>query len=331
VTAVNDVTLHVRKGEFLTLLGPSGSGKTTIQRLIGGFDTPDHGQVAINGQVVNKLPPYRRDTATVFQTGALFPHKTVADNVAYGLRVRGRAKEEISDRVLQALSLVQLQDYSTRYPQELSGGQKQRVALARALVVEPAVLLFDEPLSALDLQLRLQLRTEIKRLHAALGFTAVYVTHDQGEAMAMSDRIAIINQGRVEQVGSPEDIFFNPVNDFVFSFIGESCSLRVNGEAGRCKSPNGDELELVLASGYPSDEFGIHFRPRRLRLGPMGEACPNRLKATVSSLEFLGEIWRVYLKAGGQQIFADLPLDRLIKPGDSVVVGWENNDGRIYL
>jgi ABC-type Fe3+/spermidine/putrescine transport system ATPase subunit len=330
VTAVNDITLHVRKGEFLTLLGPSGSGKTTIQRLIGGFEKPDEGQVTINGEVVNKLPPYRRDTATVFQSGALFPHKTVADNVAYGLRVRGRSADEISERVKRALSLVQLADHGTRYPQQLSGGQKQRVALARALVVEPAVLLFDEPLSALDLQLRLQLRTEIKRLHAALGFTAIFVTHDQGEAMTISDRIAVINRGRLEQVGSPRDIFFNPANEFVFSFIGESCSLRLTGEAGRYKSPNGEELDLVLASPPPSGEFGIHFRPRRLRFGAAGQACSNRLEARVSSVEVLGETWRVYLEAGGQHIFADLPFDRMVEPGERAVVGWENSDGRIY-
>ncbi len=330
VAAVSDMTLHVRCGEFLTLLGPSGSGKTTIQRLIGGFEWPDEGHISINGKIVDQLPAYRRDTATVFQSGALFPHKTAGENVAYGLRVRGRPTGEIAERTDRALSLVRLSGLKDRYPQELSGGEKQRVALARAIVVEPAVLLFDEPLSALDLQLRLQLRTEVKRLHEALGFTAVYVTHDQGEAMSMSDRIAVINRGRLEQLGRPEDVFFTPANEFVFSFIGESCSLRLTAEDGRYRSPGGEELDIVLAEPRPSGEFGIHFRPGRLRIGTAGEACENRLSATVSFVEFLGETWRVYLEAGDQQIFADLAAGQSIKAGHRVVVGWSSGDGRIY-
>ncbi|HXV24612.1 MAG TPA: ABC transporter ATP-binding protein [Alphaproteobacteria bacterium] len=330
VTAVCDVTLHVRRGEFLTLLGPSGSGKTTIQRLIGGFERPDDGHISINGQIVDWLPAYQRDTATVFQSAALFPHKTVAENIAYGLRVRRRSTGEIAERVDRTLSLVRLQGLSDRYPQQLSGGEKQRVALARAIVVEPAVLLFDEPLSALDLQLRLQLRAEIKRLHEVLGFTAVYVTHDQGEAMSLSDRIAVINRGGLEQLGRPEEIFFAPANEFVFSFVGESCSLRLSAADGRYRSPSGEELDLVLAVPRPSGEFGIHFRPRRLQLGTAGEACENRLKAKVSFVEFLGETWRVHLEAGNQQLFADLAAAQNIEAGHRVVVGWNSGDGRVY-
>ena len=213
VVAVDNVSLTLEKGEFVTLLGPSGSGKTSTLRLIGGFEELDSGSISINGERIDHLPPYHRDTATIFQSGALFPHKTVAENVAFGLRMRKLPKPEIEKRVTQVLETVRLQGYQTRFPSQLSGGQKQRVALARSLAVRPAILLFDEPLSALDLSLRLQLRAEIKRLHDEFKFTAVYVTHDQGEAMAMSSRVAIMNKGRIEQIGPPTEIFQKPSSE----------------------------------------------------------------------------------------------------------------------
>jgi len=330
VTAVDGVTLEVRKGEFLTLLGPSGSGKTTLQRMIGGFETPDQGQIRIKGQIVNHLSAYKRDTATVFQSGALFPHKTVAGNLAYGLRIRGMPKSEIDRRIDRMLAMVQLEHFHSRYPQELSGGQKQRVALARALLVEPAIVLFDEPLSALDQSLRLQLRTEIKCLHQEIEFTAVYVTHDQGEALALSDRIAILNRGRLEQVDTPETIFNTPANAFVFSFLGDSCCLRVTPVPDRYQGPDGRPLKLALAARPPHRPFGLYFRPSRLRVGGPGANCHNQLLAKVTAIEFQGDFRRAHLEAGGQRIFADVPGDLEMTIGQETIVGWSNEDGRIY-
>jgi ABC-type Fe3+/spermidine/putrescine transport system ATPase subunit len=233
VVAVDDISLAVARGEFVTLLGPSGSGKTSTLRLIGGFEELDAGAIRINGERIDHLPPYQRDTATIFQSGALFPHKTVAENVSYGLRMRKFPKLEMEERIRRYLDIVRLKGLEDRYPGQLSGGQKQRVALARSLVVRPAILLFDEPLSALDLSLRLQLRAEIKRLHDELAFSAIYVTHDQSEAMAMSTRVAVMNRGRIEQIDSPERVFHEPANEFVYTFIGEVAVCRFAGPAPR--------------------------------------------------------------------------------------------------
>jgi ABC-type Fe3+/spermidine/putrescine transport system ATPase subunit len=231
VAAVDGVDLVVQPGEFLSLLGPSGCGKTTTLRLIAGFERPDEGEVRIGGRDVSRLPPYKRDVNTVFQSYALFPHLTVLDNVGYGLKQRGLGRRERRARALEMLELVRLAGLERRKPRELSGGQQQRVALARALVMNPQVLLLDEPLGALDLKVRKQLQIELKRIQEEIGITFVYVTHDQEEALAMSDRVAVMNHGRIEQLGPPRDIYDRPATEFVASFIGDTNFLRVNGGA----------------------------------------------------------------------------------------------------
>ena len=229
VTAVDALDLEVAHGEFLSLLGPSGCGKTTTLRLIAGFEQPDEGAVSIGGREVAGLPPYKRDVNTVFQSYALFPHLSVGDNVAYGLRQRGQSRRERRMKAAEILRLVRLEGVEDRKPRELSGGQQQRVALARALIMSPRVLLLDEPLGALDLKLRKELQVFLKTLHADLGITFVYVTHDQEEALAMSDRVAVMNGGKIEQLGPPREIYDNPASRFVADFIGETNFIHRNG------------------------------------------------------------------------------------------------------
>lgn len=251
VVALNDVSVTIGRGEFFSLLGPSGCGKTTLLRLIGGFETPSAGDVRIDGASVVGRPPYARSTNMIFQHLALFPHMNVFDNVAFGLRMRRAANEEIGRRVREALALCRLQGYEGRPVDHLSGGQRQRVAIARALVNDPSVLLLDEPLGALDLQLRIQMTHELKRLHRSLNSTFVYVTHDQGEAMTMSDRIAVMNEGRIEQVGTPEDIYERPETRFVATFVGHSNLIE-----GRVAEAVGDGLY-----GVDCGDVRIHCRP----------------------------------------------------------------------
>jgi putative spermidine/putrescine transport system ATP-binding protein len=229
VHAVDGVSLEIRHGEFFTLLGPSGSGKTTTLRLIAGFELPDEGSVELGGEPVEHLPPYARDVNTVFQDYALFPHMTVAENVAYGLRVRKVAKQERRRRAEESLELVRLAGMGARKPAQLSGGQRQRVALARAIVNRPRVLLLDEPLGALDLKLRQEMQLELKRIQQEVGITFIYVTHDQEEALTMSDRLAVFNAGRIEQVGAPADVYERPASEFIASFVGVSNMLERGG------------------------------------------------------------------------------------------------------
>jgi ABC-type Fe3+/spermidine/putrescine transport system ATPase subunit len=330
VVAVDDVTFAVQKGQFLTLLGPSGSGKTSTLRIIGGFEKIERGAVHIGGQRIDHLPPYRRDTATVFQSGALFPHKTVAENIAYGLRMRGAAKAEIADRVTETLDIVRLSGFEGRYPSQLSGGQKQRVAIARALALRPAILLFDEPLSALDLSLRLQLRAEIKRLHDELGFTAVYVTHDQGEAMAMSSQVAVMNHGHIEQLDTPARIFHEPASEFVYTFIGESCCMPVQFSSGAAADEAGEIIDLQMRQRPGDGAWRLYVRPSRLRLGDASKACDNRLNARIRFVEFLGEVYRYHLGAGAVELFCDCPAATGHNAGDLVPVGWDSRDTRFY-
>jgi ABC-type Fe3+/spermidine/putrescine transport system ATPase subunit len=227
--AVDGVDLEVHPGEFLSLLGPSGCGKTTTLRLVAGFERPDEGEVRIGGRDVARLPPYKRDVNTVFQSYALFPHLTVLENVAYGLKQRGLGRNDRRARAREMLELVRLGGFEARKPRQLSGGQQQRVALARALVMHPRVLLLDEPLGALDLRVRKQLQIELKRIQEEIGITFVYVTHDQEEALAMSDRVAVMNAGRIEQLGAPREIYDHPATEFVAAFIGDTNFVRVNG------------------------------------------------------------------------------------------------------
>ena len=239
--AVRDVSLDIRPGSFVTLLGPSGCGKTTTLRMIAGFESPDEGEIYIGNEAVNALTPNKRDTAMVFQSYALFPHYNVYDNVAYGLKLRHVSDAEIKKRVTDILALVELSGMEARMTNQLSGGQQQRVALARALVVEPGVLLFDEPLSNLDAKLRVSMRTEIRRIQQKLGITAIYVTHDQSEAMSLSDQIIIMKSGVVEQMGSPTEIYYHPSNTFVADFIGEANFLK-----GKVTGTDGTDCEVEV-------------------------------------------------------------------------------------
>ncbi len=228
--AVDDINVNIKPGDFVTLLGPSGCGKTTTLRMIAGFESPDEGEIYLGDQAINELTPNKRDTAMVFQSYALFPHMNIFDNVAYGLKLRKVPKAEIRTRVFDMLKLVGLEGMENRFTNQLSGGQQQRVALARALIVEPGVLLFDEPLSNLDAKLRVYMRTEIRRSQQQFGITAIYVTHDQSEAMSISDNIIIMNKGRSAQMGTPQQVYYNPASEFVADFIGEANFLKVQVE-----------------------------------------------------------------------------------------------------
>ena len=249
--AVKDANLEIAPGSFVTLLGPSGCGKTTTLRMIAGFESPDEGEIYLGGEPINSLTPNKRDTAMVFQSYALLPHYNIFDNVAYGLKLRHMDKATIKEKVTNILKLVGLEGMEARMTNQLSGGQQQRVALARALVLEPGVLLFDEPLSNLDAKLRVTMRTEIRRIQQEAGITAVYVTHDQSEAMALSDQIIIMEKGDVRQIGTPQEIYYHPANEFVADFIGEANFLR-----GELTDKNGDE-GVVNVEGNPVDVVGV--------------------------------------------------------------------------
>ncbi len=250
--AVKDTSLDIEPGSFVTLLGPSGCGKTTTLRMIAGFESPDEGEIYLGDEAINELTPNKRDTAMVFQSYALLPHYNVFDNVAYGLKLRKIPKDEIKERVLKILKLVELEGMESRMTNQLSGGQQQRVALARALVIEPSVLLFDEPLSNLDAKLRVSMRNEIRRIQQEVGITAIYVTHDQSEAMALSDKIIIMSKGVVEQMGTPQEIYYHPVNEFVADFIGEANFLD-----GSLIGEDGKTIVLRPECACLADEGGI--------------------------------------------------------------------------
>lgn len=330
VVAVDGISLSLGKGEFLTLLGPSGSGKTTTLRMVGGFEAPTDGEIRINGKRADRLPPYLRDTATIFQSGALFPHKTVAENVAFGLRMRRIPRHEIDRRIIETLDIVRLRGMEERYPEQLSGGQRQRVALARSLAVRSAVLLFDEPLSALDLTLRLQLRAEIRRLHQQIGFSAIYVTHDQGEAMALSDRVAVMNGGRIEQIASPDNIYNAASSEFVHGFVGESSCFQITVTGDDYRDADGASLNLVLANRLPPGRHRLYLRPTQLHLGQDAAAGSNHLKLRVETLEFLGDSWRYHLVAGQVSLVCDHRANLSLQPGAEVTVGWEDSAMRVF-
>jgi putative spermidine/putrescine transport system ATP-binding protein len=279
VTAVDSVSLDIVRGEFFTLLGPSGSGKTTTLRLIAGFELPDAGRVELAGTDVTGRPPYARDVNTVFQDYALFPHMTVRENVEYGLRIKKVAKDQRRARVQEALTMVRLGDYGTRKPAQLSGGQRQRVALARAIVNRPQVLLLDEPLGALDLKLRQEMQVELKRIQGEVGITFVYVTHDQEEALTMSDRLAVFSAGRIEQVGTPADVYEHPANEFVAGFVGVSNVVERDGQRFTIRP------EKVRLLGENEGAVGLH-----------EEA------GTVEDVAYVGMVTRylVALDAGGE-------------------------------
>lgn len=292
VTAVNGVSLGIEKGELVTLLGPSGCGKTTTLRLIAGFEFPTAGEIWLDGQMINEQPPHKRDMSMVFQSYAIFPHLTVYENTAYGLKVQRLPKQEVQERVAQVLELVELTGYENRAPNQLSGGQQQRVALARALVMEPKVLLMDEPLSNLDAKLREQMRTEIRRIQQQLGITSVYVTHDQIEAMTLSDRIVVMNDGLIEQIGTPTDLYRHPRTRFVAGFIG-----RANFVPGVVKSVEVEHdavvvealmLEMTVAGAQDhhtvGEEVTLIIRPEMIRVVDDAD-----VKGTVRRVSYLGD------------------------------------------
>ena len=291
--AVDDVSLQIEGGAFFSLLGPSGCGKTTTLRIIGGFVYPTTGDVHINGEIMAEAPPYRRPINTVFQNYALFPHKTVAQNIAFGLQMKKVPKAEISDAVERSLDLIQLPGYGERKPSELSGGERQRVALARALINEPTILLLDEPLSALDLKLRKQMQLELKALQRKVGITFVYVTHDQGEALALSDQIAVMNDGKILQVGTPSEIYDSPQNRFVADFIGTSNFLEgtlISKKAVVLKTELPLKIVCTPNSALPlNTPVTVAIRPERfnLRTTPASDAA-NSLRGVIQDESYLG-------------------------------------------
>jgi iron(III) transport system ATP-binding protein len=303
-TAVEGVTLEIRSGEFFSFLGPSGCGKTTLLRIIAGLEVPTSGRVFIDDVDVTALPAQRRDTVMVFQNWALFPHMTVFKNIAFGLEAKRVPRPESKKRVLEVLSLVQLEHKANAAIQELSGGEQQRVALARAVVVRPKILLMDEPLSNLDIALRGETRAEIKRLQIATGITTVYVTHDQSEALGLSDRLAVLHHGRVVQVGTPKELYTKPANVFVASFLGNATVLRAKVskvESGLAEVVVNDNLRFnveTTGSFVPGAEVLIAVRPEHLRLTSANE--PSDFKATVELVEYQGTTTEYRIRAGGQ-------------------------------
>ena len=300
--AVQDTPLDIEPGTFVTLLGPSGCGKTTTLRMIAGFESPDEGEIYLGDEAINSLTPNKRDTAMVFQSYALLPHYNVFDNVAYGLKIRKVPKEEIRERVLNILKLVEMDGMESRMTNQLSGGQQQRVALARALVIEPSVLLFDEPLSNLDAKLRVTMRTEIRKIQQKVGITAIYVTHDQSEAMSISDKIIIMSKGKVEQIGTPREIYYHPKSRFVADFIGEANFLKakvksVNGEKAVI-DVIGEEIEVNnYGEKVAGEEASLVLRPEAVVLSEKG-----LLEGTVTLSTFMGSYQYYQVMVGDMEI-----------------------------
>lgn len=336
--AVKALNLDVRRGEFLTLLGPSGSGKTTALMMLAGFEQPSSGQILLAGRRIDRTPPNRRDIGLVFQNYALFPHMTVAENLAYPLKVRRMAKAEIAARVARMLEMVQLPGLGGRRPDQLSGGQQQRVAVARALIFQPSLVLMDEPLGALDKQLREQMQFELKAIHDRLGVTFVYVTHDQTEALTMSDRIAVFAAGEVQQVATPAELYERPATSFVAGFVGENNRLTgrlvsLSGETGAVALDGGPRLPAGVAPGLAvGDAVLLSIRPERLRLLGPGETRPAELGARLRQAIYVGDHLRLLAEGpGGQEIVIKLaPGGGLpdLTPGRDLRLGWEIAEGR---
>ncbi len=335
---VKNLNLDVARGEFLTMLGPSGSGKTTCLMMLAGFEPATHGEIILNGQPINDVPPHKRGIGMVFQNYALFPHMSVYENLAFPLQVRKIKKSEIKDRVNRALDMVQLGGFGNRRPAQLSGGQQQRVAVARALVFDPALVLMDEPLGALDKQLREQMQYEIKHIHENLGVTVVYVTHDQSEALTMSNRIAVFNDGVIQQLATPDDLYERPKNAFVAQFIGENNTLN-----GTVRELNGDKCIVEVDGGGTVRALSINvanigsrstlsLRPERVEVNPDAGSLPNIFEAKIKELIYLGDHIRTRASVCGQEDFiVKIPNASHhvhLQEGVTAKFGWSEEDCR---
>ncbi len=335
---VRDLDLRIRKGEFLTLLGPSGSGKTTCLMMLAGFEVPTSGAIRIDGRPMQHVPPRRRGIGMVFQNYALFPHMTVGENLAFPLEVRGLDPERRRERVQRALELVRLGGLEQRRPRQLSGGQQQRVAIARALVFEPDLVLMDEPLGALDRRLREELQYEIRRIHQDLGVTVLYVTHDQHEAMVLSDRVAVFRAGRIEQIASPEALYEEPTRSFVARFIGEN--NRLSGRVAAvddeiCEVDVGGELvrALRIAPCVPGDATTLSIRPERVAVAPAAGLYTNEFEARIEDITFLGDHLRLRVTVCGRSDFIvkipNIVGHGAVLEGDRIRIGWTPTDCRV--
>ena len=340
VIAVDNLSFCVESGIFLTLLGPSGCGKTTILRMIGGFEEPSSGEIFLMGKRMTSEPPFRRNTNMVFQDYALFPHKTIAQNIGFGLKMSGEKKTEIEERVREMLSLINLPDIYDRRPHQLSGGQRQRVALARALILKPPVLLLDEPMGALDAKIRKQLQLELKQLQKELGTTFIYVTHDQEEAMIMSDIIAVLSEGRLEQLSSPKEVYEKPKTRFVAKFIGECNFLE-----GKIIGYNQSMIEIkypgigVFQSKYDIPESTdlkgrgacLAIRPEDIEVGDSAKNCANRLQGRLRDKLYTGSAIRLTIEVNGEILTAEVRKGNLFSFSDNVQLGWHPTAGSVII
>ena len=336
---VENLNVDIARGEFLTLLGPSGSGKTTTLMMLAGFETATHGEILLNGTPINNVPPNKRGIGMVFQNYALFPHMTVAENLAFPLQVRRLSKAEIEEKIKRALEMVSLPEFASRKPAQLSGGQQQRVALARALVFEPELVLMDEPLGALDKQLREQMQYEIKHIHENLGVTVVYVTHDQSEALTMSNRIAVFNDGVIQQLAEPDDLYERPDNAFVAGFIGENNRLEgtveeLQDDYCSVKLTTGENIKaLAVNVSEPGERTLLSLRPERILINPKSDAAVDtKLLGRVEELIYLGDHIRTRLSVAGRDDFvvkiSNRETQRFPDPGETVSLGWQSVDCR---
>jgi len=337
---VKDFSLEVNKGEFITLLGPSGSGKSTVLMMLAGFESVTSGDISIGGVSITKTPPYHRNIGMVFQSYALFPHMTIAENLAYPLSLRKKTKAQIRERVREYLALIEMQDFGGRYPGQLSGGQRQRVALARALIFEPSLVLMDEPLGALDKKLREQMQYEITRLHQAIGFTVIYVTHDQTEALSMSDRIAVFNAGVVQQCDSPAQLYESPANAFVADFIGENNFipgkvLSVESQTALVEVHSGEQVKAKAADGVAAGQTTrLSVRPEKLFVLPNEHPFDNHIQATFVTRHYVGDFIRYYFSlTDGTEINVKVLNDSAaptFSQGDKAALVWLEKDCFAY-
>ncbi|MQX35200.1 ABC transporter ATP-binding protein [Roseospira navarrensis] len=335
---VKNLQLDIAKGEFLTLLGPSGSGKTTCLMMLAGFESPTHGEIILDGVPISNVPPHKRGIGMVFQNYALFPHMSVAENVGYPLKVRGMGRDEMHRRVRRVLDMVELGHLGGRRPAQLSGGQQQRVALARALVFEPALVLLDEPLGALDKNLREQMQYELKHIHETLGVTMVYVTHDQTEALTMSDRIAVFDDGIIQQLAAPSTLYEEPGNSFVAQFIGENNRLlgtveAVDGQECRVRADSGDVIHaLDVRTTGVGGRTELSLRPERVSINPGAGTTPNILPAEVLEVIYVGDHIRSRMKVCGHDDFIVKVPNWAghvhLRQGEQVEIGWFASDCR---